>query len=81
MQAGIVQRLGDTMGSSSSTSSDEAESDVSAMGFTTDGITKGSRAADMMSSEAIDNGGGVPSGGPVSDYQSMGARGHGGKNY
>ncbi|NWW70827.1 IFI6 protein, partial [Climacteris rufus] len=44
-------------------------------GFTPSGITAGSLGSSLMSQEAKASGGGVPSGGPTSTLQEMGARG------
>ncbi|NXA89760.1 IFI6 protein, partial [Melanocharis versteri] len=44
-------------------------------GFTPSGITGGSLASSLMSHEAKASGGGVPSGGPTSTLQEIGARG------
>ncbi|KAM4906660.1 IFI6 protein, partial [Sylvia borin] len=44
-------------------------------GFTPSGITGGSLASSLMSQEARASGGGVPSGGPTSTLQELGARG------
>ncbi|XP_062566839.1 interferon alpha-inducible protein 27, mitochondrial-like [Saccostrea cucullata] len=48
---------------------------VSAIGFTREGIKKGSLGAGMMSWEANDRGGGVVAGGPVSTLRRIGAVG------
>ncbi|KAM9787761.1 interferon alpha-inducible protein 27-like protein 1 [Syngnathus typhle] len=45
---------------------------LGAIGFTSAGIAPGSIAAGMMSTAAIDNGGGVAAGSPVAILQSAG---------
>ncbi|NWV21639.1 IFI6 protein, partial [Origma solitaria] len=52
-----------------------SDQNVRNAGFTPSGITGGSLASSMMSREATASGGGVPSGGPTSTLQGMGARG------
>ncbi|KFV73294.1 hypothetical protein N308_10838 [Struthio camelus australis] len=52
-----------------------SDQNVRNAGFTSAGITGGSLASKMMSQEARAMGGGVPSRGPTSTLQEMGARG------
>ncbi|NWX34473.1 IFI6 protein, partial [Notiomystis cincta] len=52
-----------------------SDQNVHNAGFTSSGIRGGSLASSMMSQEARASGGGVPSGGPTSTLQEMGARG------
>ncbi|NWV62998.1 IFI6 protein, partial [Malurus elegans] len=52
-----------------------SDQNVRNAGFTSSGITEGSLASSMMSREARSSGGGVPSGGPTSTLQGMGAKG------
>ncbi|KAF2975534.1 hypothetical protein EK904_012320 [Melospiza melodia maxima] len=52
-----------------------SDQNVRNAGFTSSGITGGSLASSLMSHEARASGGGVPSGGPTSTLQQMGARG------
>uniref|UniRef100_A0A803VYT8 IFI6 protein n=1 Tax=Ficedula albicollis TaxID=59894 RepID=A0A803VYT8_FICAL len=52
-----------------------ADRNVHNAGFTPSGISAGSLAASLMSQEARASGGGVPSGGPTSTLQELGARG------
>ncbi|NXW80873.1 IFI6 protein, partial [Hirundo rustica] len=52
-----------------------SDRNVHSAGFTPSGITSGSLASSLMSQEARASGGGVPSGGPTSTLQEMGARG------
>ncbi|NXL95895.1 IFI6 protein, partial [Alectura lathami] len=52
-----------------------ADQNVHNAGFTSSGIARGSLASSIMSHEARSMGGGVPSGGPTSTLQEMGARG------
>ncbi|NXC78979.1 IFI6 protein, partial [Cercotrichas coryphoeus] len=52
-----------------------ADQNVRNAGFTPSGITAGSFASSLMSQEARASGGGVPSGGPTSTLQELGARG------
>ncbi|KFP74397.1 Interferon alpha-inducible protein 6, partial [Acanthisitta chloris] len=51
-----------------------SDQNVHNAGFTPSGISGGSLASSMMSREATASGGGVPSGGPTSTLQQMGAR-------
>ncbi|KFO95081.1 hypothetical protein N300_00181, partial [Calypte anna] len=48
-------------------------------GFTTSGISAGSRASKMMSQEAKSHGGGTPRGGTTSTVQSISMGGKGGR--
>ncbi|NWV11714.1 IFI6 protein, partial [Ptilonorhynchus violaceus] len=52
-----------------------SDQNVRNAGFTPSGIMAGSLASSVMSHEAKASGGGVPSGGPTSLLQEMGARG------
>ncbi|NXY55176.1 IFI6 protein, partial [Callaeas wilsoni] len=52
-----------------------SDQNVHNAGFTSSGIARGSLASSLMSHEARASGGGVPSGGPTSILQEMGARG------
>ncbi|NWY40627.1 IFI6 protein, partial [Sylvia atricapilla] len=52
-----------------------SDQNVHNAGFTPSGITGGSLASSLMSQEARASGGGVPSGGPTSTLQELGARG------
>ncbi|KFO65905.1 Interferon alpha-inducible protein 6 [Corvus brachyrhynchos] len=52
-----------------------SDQNVRNAGFTPSGIAAGSLASSMMSHEARSSGGGVPSGGPTSTLQGMGAKG------
>ncbi|XP_039377428.1 interferon alpha-inducible protein 27, mitochondrial-like [Mauremys reevesii] len=51
-----------------------ADENVHKAGFTRGGIKGGSTGSEMMSKEARSHGGGVPSGGPTSTLQEMGAK-------
>ncbi|NXB10830.1 IFI6 protein, partial [Cnemophilus loriae] len=52
-----------------------SDQNVRNAGFTSSGIRGGSLASSLMSQEARASGGGVPSGGPTSTLQEIGARG------
>ncbi|NWI38287.1 IFI6 protein, partial [Picathartes gymnocephalus] len=52
-----------------------ADQNVRNAGFTSSGITRGSLGSSLMSQEARASGGGVPSGGPTSTLQELGAKG------
>ncbi|CAM4512547.1 unnamed protein product [Lepidochelys kempii] len=51
-----------------------ADQNVHKAGFTSGGIKGRSTASEIMSKEARSHGGGVPSGGPTSTLQEMGAK-------